>query len=261
MGLTPALAAEAKALRGLRRRLAPLTARARATYNNTHATQTATAATRLVTLRFELGQNKEVARSELLWLANMAGARCPEVLVYPGGCRVVYSEELPPTTLLANHQADPAAAPISAEDLQALSEALEELHTRCRRFFVSLIEYHIGWQPQVAVEWQHDSTGQVPPALPSWPHDPSPPRSPDGGAVGSAAHALESRGVLASQAHTAQLQAVPTSTVLPAQHARFAAAAAADHRANVEAREAELLESNRVMRARLAAARGEELQA
>ena len=55
------------------------------------------------------------SKSSLAHLASVAGLRKPEVLVWPGGVRVVYSEERPPTREVA------AAAGLYEDELDDLT--------------------------------------------------------------------------------------------------------------------------------------------
>jgi hypothetical protein len=138
------------------------------------------ARTRLVTIRLVderlAAEGRTPEHRDVMRLASAAGLRSAEALVWPGGVRLVFSEEsltVPPTVEIV----PTAAESVRRAALETLAEQLAELHGQQMAFFLALLDARLGFDAALhaSVQRQADPSElppQVPPALL---HTPMPP--------------------------------------------------------------------------------------
>ena len=116
-----------------------------------------TPAGRLVTIRLSFTTFAQADRNSMFRLANFSGLRRPEVLVWNGGVRVVYSESMPPS--LDNPDL-PRGLHASAH---ALLIALRSHHERSSQLFIALAEHDLNVEVQSMIERPEecDSDGEL----------------------------------------------------------------------------------------------------
>ena len=153
--------------------------------------------TRLVTVRLVderlAAEGKTPDHRDVIRLASAAGLKHPEALVWPGGLRVVFSEEsvLPPSANPKQPQQPPGMmAAERAGAIKHLADQLSELHGQQLAFFLAMLDAKLGFDTAASASVQRQAdhekaNGAVPPALPPPPSRASPRAAAADGAGGT----------------------------------------------------------------------------
>ena len=125
------------------------------------------ARTRLVTIRLVderlAAEGKTPEHRDVIRLAAVAGLKHAEALVWPGGLRVVFSEE----SIVVG---GPARVTGGGSEIARLAGQLSELHGQQMAFFLALLDARLGFDTAASASVQRQAESekegnQVPPAL------------------------------------------------------------------------------------------------